>query len=115
MSLFFFKNTSSSDFYTLSLHDALPIFIHDLDVMFDNLRGARDRLRKGIVASDEIKKHLKNADPSQRTGFRVEVRAELRESTNPLHPAEYRYMREHGQDNFNQLLERLFVELFPSE
>src|SRR5437879_11202769 len=76
MSLFFFKNTSSSDFYTLSLHDALPIFIHDLDVMFDNLRGARDRLRKGIVASDEIKKHLKNADPSQRTGFRVEVRSE---------------------------------------
>src|SRR2546426_5406352 len=89
--------------------------IHDLDVMFDNLRGARDRLRKGIVASDEIKKRLKNADPSQRTGFRVEVRAELRESTNPLRPAEYRYMREHGLDNFNQLLERLFVELFPGE
>ena len=89
--------------------------IHDLDVMFDNLRSARDRLRKGIVASDEIKKHLKNADPNQKTGFRVLVRAELRESTNPLRPAEYRYMREHGLDNFNQLLERLFVELFPSE
>ena len=89
--------------------------IHDLDVMFDNLRGARDRLRKGIVASDEIKEHLKNADPNQKTGFRVLVRAELRESTNPLRPAEYRYMREHGLDNFNQLLERLFVELFPGE
>jgi len=89
--------------------------IYDLDRTFDNLRGARDRLRKGIVASDEIKKHLKNADPNQKTGFRVLVRAELRESTNPLRPAEYRYMREHGLDNFNQLLERLFVELFPSE
>ena len=89
--------------------------IHDLDVMFDNLRSARDRLRKGIVASDEIKEHLKNADPNQKTGFRVLVRAELRESTNPLRPAEYRYMREHGLDNFNQLLERLFVELFPGE
>jgi len=89
--------------------------IHDLDVMFDNLRGARDRLRKGIVASDEIKKHLKNADPNQKTGFRVLIRAELRESTNPLPPAEYSYMRDHGLDNFNQLLERLFVELFPSE
>ena len=32
--------------------------IHDLDVMFDNLRSARDRLRKGIVASDEIKEPL---------------------------------------------------------
>jgi len=89
--------------------------IYDLDRTFDNLRGARDRLRKGIVASDEIKKHLKNADPNQKTGFRVLVRAELRESTNPLRPAEYRYMREHGLDNFNQLLERLFVELFPRE
>jgi len=89
--------------------------IHDLDVMFDNLRSARDRLRKGIVASDEIKEHLKNADPNPKTGFRVLVRAELRESTNPLRPAEYRYMREHGLDNFNQLLERLFVELFPGE
>ena len=89
--------------------------IYDLDRTFDNLRGARDRLRKGIVASDEIKEHLKNADPNQKTGFRVLVRAELRESTNPLRPAEYRYMREHGLDNFNQLLERLFVELFPSE
>ena len=89
--------------------------IYDLDRTFDNLRGARDRLRKGIVASDEIKKHLKNADPNQKTGFRVLVRAELRESTNPLRPAEYRYMREHGLDNFNQLLERLFVELFPGE
>ena len=88
--------------------------IHDLDVMFDNLRGARDRLRKGIVASDEIKKRLKNVDPSPRTGFRVEVRA-LRVDTNPLRPAEYSYMREHGLDNFNQLLERSFVELFPGE
>ena len=89
--------------------------IHDLDRMFDNLRGARDRLRKGIVASDEIKEHLKNADPSQRTTSGSKVRAELRVDTNPLRPAEYRYMREHGLDNFNQLLERLFVELFPRE
>ncbi len=94
--------------------EALRI-IHDLDRMFDNLRSARDRLRKGIVASDEIKKRLENVNRSPRTGFRLGVRAELRESTNPLPPAEYRYMREHGLDNFNQLLERLFVELFPGE
>src|SRR3989442_3680271 len=63
--------------------------IHDLDVMFDNLRGARDRLRKGIVASDEIKEHLKNADPSQRTTSGSKVRVELRVDTNPLRLAEY--------------------------
>jgi len=29
--------------------------IHDLDGLFQNLRGARDRLRRGIVPSEEIK------------------------------------------------------------
>jgi hypothetical protein len=32
--------------------------IHDLDDLFQNLRGARARLRRGIVPSEEIKKRV---------------------------------------------------------
>jgi hypothetical protein len=83
--------------------------IYELDRLFDNLRSARERLRKGIVASDEIKKRSENRNPNQKATARLEVRVD----TNPVRAAEYGYMREHGIDNFNQLLERLFVELFP--
>jgi hypothetical protein len=85
--------------------------IYDLDRMFDNLRSARDRLRKGIVLSDEIRKDLENTNSIQKTTARLESRT----YTDLVRPAEYRYMREHGVGNFNQLLERLFVELFPRE
>ncbi len=84
--------------------------IYDLDRTFDNLRGARDRLRKGIVLSDEIRKNLENTNPTRKTTPRLEPRTH----TDPLRPAEFRYMREHGVDGYNQLLERLFVELFPA-
>ena len=83
--------------------------IYDLDRMFDNLRSARDRLRKGIVLSDEIRKDLENTNPSRKTTGRLTSRTYI----DPLRPAEHGYMREHGLDRFNQLLERLFVELFP--
>ena len=36
--------------------------IHDLDALFQNLRIARDRVKKGIVLSDEIKNHVGGAD-----------------------------------------------------
>ena len=61
------------------------------------------------MSLDEIKKRLENTNPNERTTARLEVRVD----TNPVRAAEYGYMREHGIDNFNQLLERLFVELFP--
>jgi hypothetical protein len=32
--------------------------IHDLDGLFQNLRGARDRIQKGIVPSEEVKKRF---------------------------------------------------------
>jgi len=85
--------------------------IHDLDRLFDNLRSARERLRKGIVASETIKKSLDNTNANQKTTVRLEVRVD----TNPLRPAEHRYVREHGADHFNQLVEMLFEELFPAD
>lgn len=85
--------------------------LYDLDRLFDNLRSARERLRKRIVASDEIKKRLENANANQRTTARLEVRVD----SNPVRSAEYDYVRKHGIDHFNGLLERLFIELFPVE
>src|SRR5260370_42144782 len=83
---------------------------YDLERMIDNLRGARERLRKGIVASDAIKKSLESTKANQKTTARLEARAD----TNPLRPAEYKYMREHGADHLIQLVEVLFDELFPA-
>jgi len=85
--------------------------IHDLDGLFDNLRSARERLRKGIVASETIKKSLENTNANQKITARLEGHVD----TNPLRPAEHRYVREHGADHFNQLLEMLFEELFPAD
>src|SRR5258708_16296490 len=84
--------------------------IHDLDKLFDNLRGARERLRKGIVASDAIKKSLENTNANQKTTARLVGWTD----TNPLRPAEYKYVREHGVDHLIQLVEMLFEELFPA-
>src|SRR5207249_11993576 len=42
LSFFFFKDTATTDIYTLSLHDALPIYLHE--------RGAFMNLRNAIVA-----------------------------------------------------------------
>src|SRR6266446_5535351 len=84
--------------------------IHDLDSLFDNLRSARERLRKGIVASDAVKRSLENTNANQKTTGRLEVRID----TNPLRPAEIRYVREHGAEHFNQFLEMLLEELFPA-
>jgi len=77
--------------------------------MFDNLRSARERLRKGIVASDAIKKSLENTSTNQKTTTRLVVRID----TNPLRPAEYKYVHEHGADHLIQLVVMLAEELFP--
>lgn|ERR1700731_18546 len=85
--------------------------IHDLDDLFQNLRGARDRLQKGIVPSEEIKKHVGEPKRQSHSTVRFEANAD----TNSIHAAERRYMQEHGSEAYTQLLLRLFDELFPSE
>ena len=86
--------------------EALRI-IYDLDRVFDNLRSARARLRNEVILSDEIKEVQE--DKNQKATVRLEGRTD----TSPLRPAEYSYIRRYGSDNFNQLLVRLFDELFP--
>jgi hypothetical protein len=85
--------------------------IHDLDGLFQNLRGARDRLQKGIVPSEEVKKRAGEPNPQPHVTARLEAHAD----TNPIHPAEQRYVQEHGSVAYDQLLARLFDELFPPE
>jgi hypothetical protein len=85
--------------------------IHDLDDLFQNLRGARDRLQKGIVPSEEIKKHVGEPKRQSQSTVRFEAYAD----TNSIHAAERRYMQEHGSVAYAQLLARLFDELFPAD
>jgi hypothetical protein len=85
--------------------------MHDLEDLFQNLRGARDRLRRGIVLSEEIKKRVGEPNPHPHRTVRLEAHAD----TNPIRPAEQRYVQEHGSVAYAQLLVRLFDELFPAE
>jgi hypothetical protein len=85
--------------------------IHDLDGLFQNLRSARDRLQRGIVPSEEIRKRVVEPNPQPRSTARLEAHAD----TNPIRPAEQRYVQEHGSIAYDQLLKRLFDQLFPAE
>jgi hypothetical protein len=85
--------------------------IHELDDLFENLRGARDRLRRGIVASEEVKQRVGQPSPQPHSTARIEAHVD----TNPIRPAERRYVQEHGSVAFDQLLARLFDELFPPD
>ena len=85
--------------------------IHDLDDLFQNLRGARDRLQRGIVPSEEVKKRVEDPNAQRHSTARIEAHVD----TNPIRPAERRYVQEHGSEAYDQLLARLFDELFPAE
>jgi hypothetical protein len=85
--------------------------IHDLEDLFQNLQGARDRLRRGIVPSEEIKKRVGEPNPQPHSTARLEAHA----GTNPIRPAEQRYIQEHGSVAHAQLLARLFDQLFPPD
>ena len=63
-----------------------------------------------IVASDAIKKSPENTKSNQKTTGWLQARVD----TNPLRPAEYRYVHEHGAEHLNQVVEMLFEEFFPS-
>jgi len=90
--------------------DAIRV-IHDLESLFQNLRGARDRLRNGIVPSEEIRKRVGDPNAQPHGTVRLEAHAD----TNPTRPAEQRYVQEHGTVAYDQLLARLFDALFPRE
>jgi hypothetical protein len=63
------------------------------------------------VPSEEIKKRVVEPSPQALGTVRLEAHAD----TNPIRPAEQRYVQEHGSIAYDQLLKRLFDELFPAE
>jgi hypothetical protein len=85
--------------------------IFDMDNQFENVRSARERVQKGVIVSDEVKKKVEN--PPQGEGTTTGAFLQVSTSTNPLHPAEQRYIRDHSFRDFNLLLERLYNQLFP--
>jgi hypothetical protein len=85
--------------------------IHELDDLFQNLRNARDRLREGIVPSDAFKTRVEKANSRQQGAAQLVYRSD----TNPIRPAEMRYVQKHGLHAYQELLNNLFDELFPSE
>jgi hypothetical protein len=88
--------------------ETLRLF-YDLDMIFDNLRSARQRLQKGFVLSDELNKLQENPPTNQRTTARLEARVD----TNPMRPAEARYVQQHGPYILSAVVLKLFDELFP--
>ena len=87
--------------------------MHDLEQLFQNLSSARERLHKGIVPSEELKwrSAAVNSRPAQTTSSLIVVHPD----TDPVRPAEQRYVQDHGAQTYQQLLTRLFNELFPPE
>lgn len=90
--------------------DAIRV-IHDLDGLFQNLIAARERLRKGLVPSEELKKGT--GEP--KTPPIAAVQLQAHPQSNPVRFAESRYLQEHGAVAYNLLLLRLFDEMFPAK
>ncbi len=90
--------------------DAIRV-MHDLDGFFDNLRSARERIRKGNVPSDEVEKRLEGANSRPQATVRLFARTDK----DPIRPAEQRFVEEHGSLAYERMLKRLFDELFRSE
>jgi hypothetical protein len=85
--------------------------IYSMDLLFENVRGARKRVQEGIVLSDELAKRAgTQSTPSQRHAILTTT-----SDTNPIRSAQQRYLRERGSVTLNRLLTTLFSELFPDE
>ena len=93
--------------------EALKI-IHDMHDLFPVVRSARERLQKGIVVSDLIKKRPENGAIPSKAGVTL---AGLHATSDFISARSfaYHYQQEHGDRAYQQLLRRLFDELFPAD
>ncbi len=82
--------------------------LSEMDNLFQNVRNAREGMRKGILTSDRVKKEMEDPNPPK---FKARLTASRID--NPIHPAERRYIQEHGMVNYDLLLLKLFNELIP--
>ena len=87
--------------------------MHDL---FQNVRFARERLQQGVLASEAFQQRQLNPAPPARAMFSSgALLATSISMRNPIQPAVYRFQQEHGERAYQQLLRRLFAELFPAD
>jgi hypothetical protein len=84
--------------------------ISDLYRFPQNLRSARDRVKRGVLVSEQVKNRPADASPQRKGGVLLAAHEE-----NPIRSAERRYLQEHGSLAYDQLLKRLFDKLFPAE
>jgi hypothetical protein len=98
--------------------EALKI-IHDMHDLFGTVRGARERVQKGVLVSDLYKQREENGAPSARSFVArssfVAVGLHATSDVNSMQPFAYRYQQAHGERAYQQLLKRLFAELFPAD
>ena len=67
---FFFNDTATTEIYTLSLHDALPIFSNE------KYRGIRLRLQDGLIQAQANNPEMEEAEEEievQYTGAKLEI------------------------------------------
>src|SRR3712207_8589861 len=81
--IFFFNDTATSEIYTLSLHDALPI--SQAREAGDVLEGLAD----GTVLEDERHRARLRRNALDRTGLDLEVDARSEEHTSELQSRQY--------------------------
>ncbi|MGD1082960.1 MAG: hypothetical protein ABR881_31990 [Candidatus Sulfotelmatobacter sp.] len=84
--------------------------IYDLD-RFQNLRSARDRARRGVLASEQVKNRVAGSTQQVKGSLLLAAHAD----DNPVRSAERRCVQEHGSLSYDQLLKHSFDELFPPE
>jgi hypothetical protein len=82
--------------------------IHDLESLSQKLRGARDRLKKGIVPSEEIKKRVGDPNVQPHGTVRLEAHAD----PNPIRPAEQRYVQSMAQWHTTSCLHACLTHCF---
>jgi hypothetical protein len=84
--------------------------IYSMDLLFENVRGARKRVQEGIALSDELAKQSIQKTPSE---HHAKLTATV--DTNPIRAAEQRYLQERGPVALGRLLTTLFSKLFPDQ
>jgi hypothetical protein len=85
----------------------------DIANMFENLRGAREQLRSGVLASDFVAQHKRSSAPKHaQASFGV---GHMERRDNPVEAAERRYVREHGVMGMRRAIEVLVDDLFPAK
>lgn len=91
--------------------EALRI-LWDISNQFGNLRGARERVKAGVLVSDTLKPLPPGGTPARYSG-RVEAHVGMRDD--PVGEAASRYASDHGTDALVRALQTLANDLFPQQ